>query len=156
FGDHNVSAMAGFEAVRTTTYSMQNTDQNFADDLIFIGKGLDEQRRTSYENRQAFTLASFFGSVNYNYKQKYYAAATVRQDGTSRFVGRNRWGTFYSVSGGWNIEQENFMQDVEFIDILKLRAGWGTAGNQNVTAYATEDRYMPNYNATFGGVVAPG
>ena len=156
FGDHNVSAMAGFEAVRTTTYSMQNTDQNFADDLIFIGKGLDEQRRTSYENQQAFTLASFFGSVNYNYKQKYYAAATVREDGTSRFKGRNRWGTFYSVSGGWNIEQENFMQDVDFIDILKLRAGWGTAGNQNVTAYATEDRYMPNYNSTFGGVVAPG
>ena len=155
FGDHNVSAMAGFEAVRTTTYSMQNTDQNFADDLIFIGKGLDEQRRTSYENQQAFTLASFFGSVNYNYKQKYYAAA-VREDGTSRFKGRNRWGTFYSVSGGWNIEQENFMQDVDFIDILKLRAGWGTAGNQNVTAYATEDRYMPNYNSTFGGVVAPG
>ena len=152
FGDHNVSAMAGFEAVRT----MQNTDQNFADDLIFIGKGLDEQRRTSYENQQAFTLASFFGSVNYNYKQKYYAAATVREDGTSRFKGRNRWGTFYSVSGGWNIEQENFMQDVDFIDILKLRAGWGTAGNQNVTAYATEDRYMPNYNSTFGGVVAPG
>ena len=93
-------------------------------------------------------------SVNYNYKQKYYAAATVREDGTSRFKGRNRWGTFYSVSGGWNIEQENFMQDVDFIDILKLRAGWGTAGNQNVTAYATEDRYMPNYNSTFGGVVA--
>ena len=156
FGDHNVSAKAGFEAVRTTTYSMQNTDQNFADDLIFIGKGLDEQRRTSYENQQAFTLASFFGSVNYNYKQKYYAAATVREDGASRFKGRNRWGTFYSVSGGWNIEQENFMQDVDFIDILKLRAGWGTAGNQNVTAYATEDRYMPNYNSTFGGVVAPG
>ena len=78
------------------------------------------------------------------------------EDGTSRFKGRNRWGTFYSVSGGWNIEQENFMQDVDFIDILKLRAGWGTAGNQNVTAYATEDRYMPNYNSTFGGVVAPG
>lgn len=94
--------------------------------------------------------------MNYNYKQKYYAAATVREDGTSRFKGRNRWGTFYSVSGGWNIEQENFMQDVDFIDILKLRAGWGTAGNQNVTAYATEDRYMPNYNSTFGGVVAPG
>ncbi len=156
FGDHNLAAMAGFEAVRTTTYTMQNTDQNFADDLVFIGKGLDIQRRTSYENQQAFTLASFFGSVSYNYKQKYYAAATVREDGTSRFKGRNRWGTFYSVSGGWNIEQENFMQDAEFVDILKLRAGWGTAGNQNVTAYATEDRYMPNYNASFGGLVAPG
>ena len=152
FGDHNLAAMAGFEAVRTTTYTMQNTDQNFADDLVFIGKGLDIQRRTSYENQQAFTLASFFGSVSYNYKQKYYAAATVREDGTSRFKGRNRWGTFYSVSGGWNIEQENFMQDAEFVDILKLRAGWGTAGNQNVTAYATEDRY----NASFGGLVAPG
>ncbi len=151
FGDHNLAAMAGFEAVRTTTYTMQNTDQNFADDLVFIGKGLDIQRRTSYENQQAF-----FGSVSYNYKQKYYAAATVREDGTSRFKGRNRWGTFYSVSGGWNIEQENFMQDAEFVDILKLRAGWGTAGNQNVTAYATEDRYMPNYNASFGGLVAPG
>lgn len=156
FGDHNVSTMVGFEAIRSTSYSMQNTDQNFADDLIYIGKGLDEQRRTSYENEEAYTLASFFGSVNYNYKQKYYAALSVREDGTSRFIGKNRWGTFYAISGGWNIEQENFMQDVYWIDMLKLRAGWGTAGNQNTTLYATEDRYMPNYNATFGGVVAPG
>lgn len=153
---HNLSAMAGFEALRSTNYSMANTDQNFVDDLIQIGKGLDEQRRTSYESGSASTLASFFGSINYNYRQKYYAAATVRHDGTSRFQGANRWGTFYSISGGWNIEQEAFMQSAEFIDILKLRAGWGTAGNQNVGIYANEDRYMPNYNYPFGGLVNQG
>lgn len=156
FGDHNLSAMAGFEAVRSTSYSMSNTDQNFADDLIMIGKGLDEQRRTSYESKNAYTLASFFGSVNYNYLQKYYLAATVREDGTSRFEGRNRWGTFFSVSGGWNMEQENFLREVEAINTLKLRAGWGTAGNQNVGLYPTYDRYMPNYNYPFGGVVNQG
>lgn len=150
--DHNLSAMAGFEAIKNKAYSLTATDQNFVDDLIQIGKGLDKLKRTSSESNSTYTLASFFGSVNYNYKSKYYAAATVRHDGTSRFMGKNRWGTFWSVSGGWNLEQENFLKDVEVINLLKLRAGYGTAGNQNVGLYPGDDRYMPGYDYPFGGV----
>lgn len=150
--DHNLSAMAGFEAIKNKAYSLTATDQNFVDDLIQIGKGLDKLKRTSSESNSAYTLASFFGSVNYNYKSKYYVAATVRHDGTSKFSGKNRWGTFWSVSGGWNLEQEEFLKDVEVINLLKLRAGYGTAGNQNVGLYPGDDRYMPGYDYAFGGV----
>lgn len=156
FGDHNLSAMGGFEAIKTTAYSLSATDQNFVDDLVQIGKGLDEQKRSSSESSNAQTLASFFGAINYNFKQKYYAAATVRHDGTSKFIGKNRWGTFYSVSAGWNLEQEEFLKDVEVINLLKLRAGFGTSGNQNAGLYPADDRYMPNYNYGFGGVVNQG
>ena len=101
-------------------------------------------------------MASFFLQANYDYKSRYYINATLREDGTSRFIGDNRWGTFYSVSGGWNIRNEAFMADQEIFHQLKLRAGYGVIGNQNVGLYAYSDRYSPNYYYPFGGVAANG
>ncbi|MCC8199310.1 MAG: TonB-dependent receptor [Tannerellaceae bacterium] len=147
---HNLSAMVGVEALRSTTSTVNNYDQNFVDDLVQIGKGLDEQRRQQSEGGETYALASFFASANYNFNQKYYLSATLRRDGTSRFVGDNKWGMFYSVSGGWNLESEGFMENLEFIDLMKLRAGWGTAGNQHVGNYAYSDMISQNYNYPFG------
>lgn len=76
-------------------------------------------------------LFSYFGSVDYDYARKYGFGATVRRDASYRFAGSNRWGTFWSVSGRWNIDQEKFMEGSKF-DMLKLRASYGTAGNQNI------------------------
>ncbi len=76
-------------------------------------------------------LFSYFGQADYDYDQKYGLSATVRRDASYRFSESNRWGTFYSVSGRWNISAENFMQDSIF-DLLKLRASYGTAGNQRI------------------------
>ncbi|MEL6986397.1 MAG: TonB-dependent receptor [Bacteroidota bacterium] len=77
-------------------------------------------------------LFSYFASVDYDYKSKYGIGATIRRDASYRFNNSNRWGTFYSVSGRWNVSEEPFLQDGPF-DLLKLRASWGTTGNQRIT-----------------------
>ncbi|RXR22124.1 SusC/RagA family TonB-linked outer membrane protein [Flavobacterium stagni] len=77
---------------------------------------------------------SYFGTVDYDYSSKYGFAGTIRRDASYRFVDANKWGTFWSVAGRWNINKENFMKDVEWIKDLKLRASYGTTGNQNIVA----------------------
>lgn len=156
-GNHTFSALAGFEAIRETARTYSNSDQDFPiwdKDLIYIGNG--NGNKVSDQSEWASTLASFFLQANYDYKNRYYINATLREDGTSRFVGKNRWGTFYSFSAGWCISNEAFMADQQIFSNLKLRAGYGAIGNQNVGIYAYSDRYSPNYNYPFGGVAAYG
>ena len=76
-------------------------------------------------------LFSYFASADYDYSAKYGLSATIRRDASYRFSDTNRWGTYWSVSGRWNIDQESFMQGSVF-DMLKLRGSYGTAGNQNI------------------------
>lgn len=83
-------------------------------------------------------LLSFFGRVNYAYKEKYLLGATFRADASSRFSQSNRTGYFPSVSVGWNISEEDFMQQAGFLDLLKLRASWGINGNDNIAPYQYE------------------
>ena len=74
-------------------------------------------------------LISFLGRLTYNYDNKYYLAASLRRDGSSKFGVNNQWGYFPSVSGGWRLSKEKFLQDVTWIDELKLNAGYGVTGN---------------------------
>lgn len=84
---------------------------------------------------QPHRLASYFGRVSYNYKERYMAQVTVRYDGSSRFGPQNKWGTFPSFSLGWNMTNENFMANrPHWISSLKLRASWGKNGNENIPA----------------------
>lgn len=157
FNDHNISALLGFEAIKEHGKSVSNSDQDFPlwdKDLIYIGNGLGE--KVSDESEWVNTLASFYLSANYNWKNRYFVSAILREDGTSRFVGKNRWGTFYAVSAGWTISNEPFMQDQNVFSNLKLRVGYGAIGNQNVGTYAYSDHYSPNYNYPFGGVAYDG
>ncbi|MCQ2196156.1 MAG: TonB-dependent receptor [Bacteroidaceae bacterium] len=81
-------------------------------------------------------LASWFGRINYNYKEKYMATATLRADGSSIFAKGHRWGIFPSVSAGWTISQEDFMESTKsWMDFLKIRASWGQNGNNRIPAY---------------------
>lgn len=80
-----------------------------------------------------WALASFFGRINYNYKDKYMATLIIRADGSSNFARGNRWGIFPSVSAGWLISEEKFMESTRgWLDFLKLRASWGQNGNQSI------------------------
>ena len=81
-----------------------------------------------------YYLMSFFGRANYTFNNKYMATVTVRQDGTSRFSPQNRWGTFPSLALAWKIKEEPWMQSVNFVSDLKLRAGVGVTGQQNIGA----------------------
>ncbi|TDD78803.1 SusC/RagA family TonB-linked outer membrane protein [Flavobacterium caseinilyticum] len=77
-------------------------------------------------------LVSYFGSFDYDFQKKYGVVASFRRDGSSRFIGDLQWGNFWSVGGRWNIDEEAFMDDVSFINVLKLRGSYGTVGNQRI------------------------
>ncbi len=156
FGEsHTFSAMVGFEAIKNTDKGFNANDRNFPiqqNDVIFLGNGVGVGTMTDNQFLQASTLASFFGRVSYDYKQKYFVSGTLRRDGTSMFVGKNKWGTFYSLSAGWAIKQEPFLRDISWLTSLKLRVGYGGVGNQNITPYANVGRMSANFNYPFGGV----
>ncbi|MDI1316557.1 SusC/RagA family TonB-linked outer membrane protein [Flavobacterium sp.] len=84
-------------------------------------------------------MFSYFGTLDYDYDSKYGFAASIRRDSSYKFAGDNKWGTFWSVAGRWNISKENFLKDNSFIKDLKLRASYGTTGNQNISARGVDD-----------------
>lgn len=150
---HTVSAMLGFEAIKNSGKGLYSSDMDFPveqKELIYIGNGLGI--KMSSQNEYASTLASLFGRINYDYKGKYYLSGTLRRDGSSRFTGDNKWGTFYSLSAGWVLSQEEFLKNVSWLSNLKLRAGYGGVGNQDVGLYADKDRISPYYNYAFGNI----
>jgi TonB-linked SusC/RagA family outer membrane protein len=158
FGEsHTFSAMVGFEAIKNSGKGLYSSDMDFPiqqEELIYIGNGLGI--KISEQNEYVSTLASFFGRASYDYKGKYYVSGTLRRDGSSKFTGDNKWGTFYSISAGWVIKQENFLQAVSWLNNLKLRAGYGAIGNQDIGLYAYSDRISPYYNYAFGGIANSG
>ncbi len=85
-----------------------------------------------------WTLLSYMGRVNYDYKEKYLFTATVRMDGSSRFGTNTKFGLFPSFALGWNLSEEPFIKNISSIDQMKLRASWGAIGNQAITPYQTQ------------------
>jgi TonB-linked SusC/RagA family outer membrane protein len=97
------------------------------------------------------TLASYFGRVDYNYDEKYMIQATVRRDGASSFGPNNKWAIFPSVSVGWNLTNEEFMQDkADWLDYFKLRASWGMNGNHRIELFGYTSLMDGNQNYYFG------
>lgn len=80
-------------------------------------------------------LMSYMGRLSYDFDEKYMATVTMRADGSSNFAEGNRWGYFPAVSAGWNFSEENFMQNLDFVDFAKLRASWGQNGNQAISNF---------------------
>lgn len=154
FGEsHTLTALLGFEAIKNSGKSLYASDIDFPveqEELIYIGNGLGKKEFSQGE--WASSLASFFGRVNYDFKGKYYLSGTLRQDGSSRFTGNNKWGTFYSLSAGWVMKEEQFLQDVSWIENLKLRVGYGAIGNQEIDLYAYSDKISRGYDYAFGGI----
>lgn len=90
---------------------------------------------------------SYFGRVNYDYDGKYFLSASYRQDGSSKFSSEKRWGDFFSVGAAWRIDQESFIKDQEWIDMLKLRSSYGEVGNNaGISYYAYQGLYNLDYN----------
>ncbi len=85
-----------------------------------------------------WTINSFMGRVNYSFNDKYLLTMTLRRDGSSRFGENTKYGNFPGIALGWNVTNEPFMKNVSFVDMLKLRAGWGKVGNQGVAPYQTQ------------------
>jgi TonB-linked SusC/RagA family outer membrane protein len=128
-----------FWAQRLGTGSYVSEDPNYM--YLDAGTGTMSLGGGAAEN----TLLSYFGKANYVYDQKYLASVTVRRDGSSRFGKNNQFGTFPAFSLGWRINQENFMKDISAISDLKLRAGWGQTGNQEISNTGTRSIYVTDY-----------
>ncbi|OJU49548.1 MAG: SusC/RagA family TonB-linked outer membrane protein [Bacteroidales bacterium 45-6] len=149
---HNISSMAGVEAIKNTGAGIYGSEGKFlSNDPNYLYLGLGTIKTDVSQSAWEYSLASFFANVNYNFNQKYYFSAMFRRDGSSRFSEGNKWGDFYSLSGGWNMETETFMKSLPWISKLKIRAGYGAIGNQNIPLYSYLDRYTRNYFYTFGG-----
>jgi TonB-linked SusC/RagA family outer membrane protein len=137
FGKHNLGVIVGNSvSEEDRIYSMQ-TKQNFASESV---RTLNTATVSSLNLTDAgsWSLESYFARANYSYDDKYLLTASVRTDGSSRIASANRWGTFKTFSAGWNLSNESFMDDVESITNLKLRAGYGETGNlpSGLNAYA--------------------
>ena len=162
----NAIATYNFEVGKHRGDAMVGTELNLEDDVWFSGKKYDYMilnpnymwpnagvgESEAYGSGEGYTLVSFFGKVNYTYADRYLASLTLRRDGSSRFGKNNRYGTFPSVSAGWRISEERFMEKTDWLDNLKLRASWGQTGNQEISNIARYTLYESNYGeAGFGG-----
>ncbi|PRY09945.1 TonB-linked SusC/RagA family outer membrane protein [Pontibacter ummariensis] len=153
FGEHRINAMLGQEAqtqfadyVNVTGYNILNDPTQF-----YVGAA----KQTAFQAgsfAEESSLFSVFGRLNYSYQGKYLLTATLRRDASSKFIPENRVGYFPSFSLGWNVVEESFLQDVTWLSNLKLRAGYGVVGNQNILS-ATSTSYVvqPQQRYVFGG-----
>ncbi|MCK0131884.1 TonB-dependent receptor [Flavobacteriaceae bacterium F08102] len=144
FGDHNVTAMIGYEDFYSFSENMGATGRNFELNnypyLDLAPVDFITASGNAYEN----SYRSFLSRLTYNYKNKYYIQGNLRYDGSSRFHPDFRWGSFPSVSGGWVVSEESFMPDQSAISYLKIRGSWGNMGNERIGNYP----YQSNINFT--------
>lgn len=154
-GAHHVSAFAGHESYWLNNSVLYGGKINMiVADMPEFGNAVNILDLTSYS--YGYSLDSWFGQVAYNYDNKYFLAGSLRADGSSRFAKGNRWGTFGSVSAAWNLTRESFMQDATWLKNFKLKASWGVAGNQSLSATtlgSTMAAYYP-YATLYGLHVA--
>ncbi|WP_425637477.1 SusC/RagA family TonB-linked outer membrane protein [Algoriphagus yeomjeoni] len=133
---HTVSGILGFEYKGSQSDLQTATGRGFPNPtLIYLNNAA-----TPFSVGSSFTeykRAGFFGQAKYDYDDRYTADFTLRRDGHSRFGEQNRWGTFYAVSAGWRLSSEAFLQDVTWLDNLRVRASYGVTGNSDIANFAS-------------------
>lgn len=145
--DHTMNIVAGFSFFQTDNFKFSMTNYDFPVDGIGpwdIGSGSylkAGKAEMSSERKPRERLVSVFGRANYGFKDKYMATLSIRHEGSSKFGKNHRWGTFWAISGGWIISKEDFMKNVDFINNLKIRLGYGVTGNNNFTPGKTVRMY---------------
>jgi TonB-linked SusC/RagA family outer membrane protein len=153
-GGHNLSALVGTSYNDfDNSYFNANIENLSGNTLTDLNASTLNPVITGQVTRDKLT--SFFGRANYDFKEKYLLEAVIRYDGSSRFGKNNRWGVFPGLSAGWRIDQESFF-DVNFINLLKLRASIGKLGNQAVPLYSYLNVVNLGSDYSFGNVLQPG
>jgi len=134
FGRHSLEAMAGTSATLSHWENLTGSRQYFSPDydniLYGLNGGNSSGLRGNSQGLSEWSIMSYLGRIAYNYDSKYYLTVNMRADGSSKLAPGHRWGYFPSASAAWRISGEEFMQDVDWINDLKIRAGWGQQGNQ--------------------------
>ncbi|WP_026259944.1 SusC/RagA family TonB-linked outer membrane protein [Segetibacter koreensis] len=157
-GDHKINALAGTEAIREDFQGFGAFREGFAiEDVNYYVLNAGTGRSTNNGTATGYRLFSLFGKINYAYSDKYLASATLRRDGSSRFGSQNQFGIFPAFTLGWRINNEEFLKTVKGISNLKLRAGIGRVGNQEIGNVARFGLFQPNYGTLYNnGVGFPG
>ncbi len=150
FGEHGLSALAGYSYQKPKYWSLTAGSSNFlTDNFLFNSLQSGTTLSVPTTGRSEDEWASYFGRVMYDFKDRYLFSASIRRDGASRFAANKKWGVFPSVSAGWILSDEAFLKDSKLISFLKFRASYGTTGNSNIGANANSF-YSTGSNWAFG------
>lgn len=151
---HDVSALVGYEESYSYSYNQAATKEGLIDASIWaLSTATDMISSTG--TATDYASRSVFNRVNYALDSKYLFEANLRYDGSSRFSKNERWGLFPSLSVGWRLSEESFMKNTGIFDNLKVRASWGTLGNNSIGNYAYQSTYA-SANYTFGQELTSG
>lgn len=145
FNGHNVSVVTGyswehFRYFDTNKTQLNDDYNNEASNLHYLK---DQLYGSIYKHGEEHYLVSFYSRLNYSFKSRYLLTLTFRNDGSSRFAPDNRWGLFPSAALAWNIKEESFLKNSDFLSQLKLRTGWGITGQESGIANYS---YLANYS----------
>ena len=159
FGPHSVNTVAGYSFFERNGDGFSASNGNFTNDRVMfwnLGEGtrLTEGLASMGSSKDITErLMAYFIRANYSYNDTYMATASARREGSSKFAVNNRWGNFWSLSGGWRLSNEEFLKDVNWINDLKLRVAYGVTGNEGFSAnyaarmYGSDTRWlMPTGN----------
>lgn len=150
---HNVDALLGFEATKSNSNALIASGEGLPEIPKFRSMAAAAEPVTTFSNLTEWSMLSYLSQVNYNYAHKYYVSGSLRRDGHSRFGSENRYGNFWSVAGSWRVSEENFMNEIDWLDNLKLRASYGITGNADVGDYSSQGLFSYNgyvYGGTSG------
>ena len=138
---HDFSVLYGMEQISYRNYySFAQRKDLISDELPDVSLGsASSQFASGYPTM--WGINSFFGRINYGFKDKYLFEANVRADGSSRFAKGHKWGIFPSFSAAWRLSEEDFIKNLNFFDNLKLRASWGQTGNERISEFM----YLPQF-----------
>lgn len=157
-GDHNLSVLAGYEQYNYKTQYLSGTNDHLYNP--FVGElsnasGISQKSLSSYTDTKM--NEGFLGRVQYDWQEKYFASASFRRDASSVFAPGHRWGNFGSAGLAWQMSKEDFMKDVKWVDVLKLKLSYGQQGNDNLSGrtgfyyrHAYADMYTASYDETTG------
>ncbi len=154
FGNHTFGVLLGHENFQVTDNNLTGSRANQILDgnVELINFTNTTNLNSRYNIRR---VEGYFSRVNYDYNEKYFVSASVRRDGTSKFFEDSRWGTFYSISGAWRLDQESFIKAIPSISLLKLRSSYGQTGNDgggntqegtSISYYAWQPLYSLGFN----------
>ncbi len=135
-GDHNITAMLGNSVEWYEHKAFVSENRSFElENLEFYGIAGGTEPQIPSAGYTETSLASFYGRLNYSYKDKYLLKATMRADGSSKFAANNKWGYFPSVGIAWRLSEEQFAKSISWFPTTKIRATWGIAGKQGIQPY---------------------
>ncbi len=143
---HNITALLGYsyQDFESEWFSAKNSGfltDAFESNNLGAGSYLKDGLAEMESNKTSSKLIAFFARLNYNYDGKYMASASIRREGSSKFGANNKWAMFPSVSAGWMLSREEFMEDFEALDILKFRVGYGVTGSLPTDSYMSLIKY---------------